>query len=174
MKLILIYGPPATGKLTVSTELASRTGFYILHNHKTIDLYKEVLDFGTDEFWAKVIALRTELVEIAAKNNKSVILTLCYELSDQSYVDNLTRIVEDSGSEIYFVKLVCKIEELKNRVVGESRKNHGKIKETEKLERSLSSHDYGHKIEGKHSIEIENTHKSPAEVVDIVIEKFNL
>ena len=34
MKLIIIYGPPAVGKLTVAEELSRRTGFKILQNKK--------------------------------------------------------------------------------------------------------------------------------------------
>lgn len=33
MRLIFIYGLPATGKLTVAQELAKRTGYKLFHNH---------------------------------------------------------------------------------------------------------------------------------------------
>ena len=38
MKLILIYGPPGVGKLSVAKELKQLTGFPVLHNHLVADL----------------------------------------------------------------------------------------------------------------------------------------
>ena len=38
MKLIFIYGLPATGKLTVAVELAAMTGYKLFHNHLVVDL----------------------------------------------------------------------------------------------------------------------------------------
>ena len=45
MKLIVIYGPPAAGKLTVAKELSKLTGFKVLHNHITIDLIDHFIGF---------------------------------------------------------------------------------------------------------------------------------
>ena len=38
MKLILLYGPPAVGKLTIAKEIARLTGFKLFHAHLTSDL----------------------------------------------------------------------------------------------------------------------------------------
>ncbi len=38
MKLILIYGPEASGKLTVAGELAAITGNRVFHNHVSIEV----------------------------------------------------------------------------------------------------------------------------------------
>jgi hypothetical protein len=38
MRLVFIYGIPATGKLTVAQELAKRTGYSLFHNHLVVDL----------------------------------------------------------------------------------------------------------------------------------------
>jgi len=37
MKLVFIYGPPASGKLTVARELATLTGYRLFHNHLIVD-----------------------------------------------------------------------------------------------------------------------------------------
>ena len=50
MKLIFIYGLPATGKLTVAMELAAMTGFRLFHNHLVVDLLLSVFDFGSPPF----------------------------------------------------------------------------------------------------------------------------
>ena len=38
MKLVLIFGPQAVGKMTVGQELAKKTGLKLFHNHMTIEL----------------------------------------------------------------------------------------------------------------------------------------
>ena len=50
MTLLIIYGAPAAGKLTIATEIARRTGFKLFHNHVSIDCVKPVFDFGTRPF----------------------------------------------------------------------------------------------------------------------------
>ena len=50
MNLIILFGPPAVGKMTVGQELSRLTGYPLLHNHMTIDLVTEFFDFGTPQF----------------------------------------------------------------------------------------------------------------------------
>jgi shikimate kinase len=38
MKLVILFGPPAVGKMTVGQQLANLTGFKLFHNHMTIEL----------------------------------------------------------------------------------------------------------------------------------------
>src|ERR1700722_18638783 len=57
MKLVFIYGLPATGKLTVAQELAAITGFRLFHNHLVVDLLLSIFEFGSPPF----IELREEI-----------------------------------------------------------------------------------------------------------------
>ena len=50
MKLVILYGPPGVGKLTVGRELAALTGFKLFHNHLTVDLAAAVFDFKSRPF----------------------------------------------------------------------------------------------------------------------------
>jgi shikimate kinase len=66
MKLIIIYGPEATGKLTIAKELAKATGFRLFHNHVSVDVAKTFFDFGMAEFgelvWdVRILALVPQL-----------------------------------------------------------------------------------------------------------------
>lgn len=173
MKLLLIYGPPAAGKMTVANKIADKTNFVVFHNHKTIDLYKEVMDFGTEDFWEKVSNLRFDLIELAAKNNKNMIITLCYEPGDEYYVERLKDIVLKYNSKIYYARLICDAGELKKRVTEESRKSHGKIKTVEEIEKSLKNHDYSQTIKEPNSIVIDNNKKSADWVANEIIENFS-
>src|ERR1700747_3700957 len=57
MRLIFIYGMPATGKLTVARELARITGFKVFHNHLAVDLLLVIFEFGSKPF----VELREEI-----------------------------------------------------------------------------------------------------------------
>lgn len=67
MKLLLIHGAPATGKLTVSLEIARRTGFRVFHNHLSIDCVKPVFEFGSKAFWRVVRMIRNETIAEASR-----------------------------------------------------------------------------------------------------------
>jgi tRNA uridine 5-carbamoylmethylation protein Kti12 len=68
MRFIVIYGPPAVGKLTTAEELSKLTGYRIFHNHLTIDLVNSILDYGSKEFNEFVDRYRLEMIGAAAKN----------------------------------------------------------------------------------------------------------
>jgi predicted kinase len=44
-KLLLLYGRPAVGKLTVAREVAALTGGRLFHNHLTVNLALSVFEF---------------------------------------------------------------------------------------------------------------------------------
>ncbi|MDF2884003.1 MAG: hypothetical protein K0R54_4569 [Clostridiaceae bacterium] len=43
MKLIIIFGPHAVGKMTVGQELSKITNLKLFHNHMTIDIVNDLL-----------------------------------------------------------------------------------------------------------------------------------
>jgi len=78
MKLVFIYGPPASGKLTVATELAKLTGFKLFHNHVSIQLVQSIFEFGTKIFWRLTGKYRLEMIEEVAKAGIDTIFTFVY------------------------------------------------------------------------------------------------
>ena len=79
MQLIFIYGPVASGKLTVGRELAARTNVALFHNHLVVDAVGAVFPFGTqtfsrlrEQFWMTVF-------DEAAKQGRSLIFTFAPE-----------------------------------------------------------------------------------------------
>jgi ferritin-like metal-binding protein YciE len=132
------------------------------------------MDFGTEEFWKKVSDLRFDLIGLAAKNNKNIIMTLCYEPGDEHYIEKLKTITARNNSQIYYVKLECSHDQLKQRVTEESRKSHGKIKTVDEIEESLKKHDYSQTIKEPNSIVIENNNVTAEEAADKIIESFGL
>lgn len=60
-KLVILFGPPAVGKMTVGYELERLTGLRLFHNHMTIDLVLGFFEFGTPPFQRLVSEFRTRI-----------------------------------------------------------------------------------------------------------------
>lgn len=73
--LVYLYGPPASGKLTVATGLAELTGFSLFHNHLSVDAVRRVLPFGSKPYIEVLHRLRLDVFQTAARARISVIFT---------------------------------------------------------------------------------------------------
>jgi hypothetical protein len=124
MKLLLIYGRPAVGKLTVARAVAARTGGRLFHNHLTVNLVLSVFDFGTAAF----IELRERIwmdVFRRAMAEKLPLLIFTFNPEDsvpQRFIDDLFREVSASGGEVIPVELVASEGEIEARLGNESRR----------------------------------------------------
>jgi hypothetical protein len=129
MKLILIYGLPASGKLTVARELASATGYKLFHNHLVLNCLLSVFDFGSLPF----VQLREEIwlsvIDQACRNGlPGLIFTFAPERTVRpQFVREAIEVVSRRGGEIVFVELVCPLNELKIRIGHTSRQKYGKL-----------------------------------------------
>jgi shikimate kinase len=159
MNLIFIYGPPASGKLTVSKELKKLTGYKVFHNHLTLDLLESIFDFGTPYFFRLSGKLRLELIEEAAKQNiPGLIFTFCYSHPDDvRFVNQIIKKVERYNGKVCFVHLHCKKSELLKRVKHASRESFNKVKSKKKLSETLERYDFFTPIPGVNSLKIDNT-----------------
>jgi hypothetical protein len=129
MKLVFIFGMPASGKVTVSRELVGLTGFKLFHNHLVVDLLLTTFEFGSEPF----VQLREEIwLSDFAQACRSGLGGLIFTFAPEStvrpaFVDETIKIVTDAGGEVDFVELACPIEELKRRIDSPSRREFGKL-----------------------------------------------
>ena len=109
MKFIIIFGPPAVGKMTVGHELAKLTGLRLFHNHMTIDLVLNFFDFGQPQFGQLVGEFRRRIFEeVAASNLPGLIFTFVWALDDErdrAFIDRAGDIFRQRGGEVYYVEL---------------------------------------------------------------------
>lgn len=49
MKLLVLIGPPAVGKMTVGQALEARLGYKLFHNHVSIDMVAPYFSYATEE-----------------------------------------------------------------------------------------------------------------------------
>jgi hypothetical protein len=183
MKLVLIFGNGAVGKMTVGQELTKITDLRLFHNHMTIEPVLGV--FG--EFNSSVIEkLRRTIFEEFAKSNKyGLIFTYMWAFdskSDWDYISDVKRIFELYDTEFYHVELVASQEERLKRNVSENRLNNKASKrDIEASNKRILDCDQKYRLESydgelsfEHYIKIDNTNLSAQEVAEIIKDRFKL
>jgi hypothetical protein len=175
MKLVFIYGPPASGKLSVARELAKLTGFRQFDNHVSIQFVQSIFEFGTAPFWRLVHKYRLEMIEEAAKHRIDIIFTFVYERkSDDPFIRKIIRKVERFGGTVYFVRLQCGRKELGRRVTSKSRKLQGKLASKKLLNMVLRKFDLGWEVPFRKSLTINTEANSPRRAAKIIAEFYGL
>jgi chloramphenicol 3-O-phosphotransferase len=142
VRLIVLYGLPGVGKLTVARELSRLTGFRLFHNHLTVDLITSLFDFGTppfrelrEEIWLSLMA------RAAAERVAGLIFTFVFEQTMRDdFIPSLRAAVEKHGGAVRLVELVCSQAALASRVEDPERARYGKIRSRALLEQLLAAH----------------------------------
>lgn len=115
MKLMLIFGPQAVGKMTVGEEVAARTGMKLFHNHMTIELVSHFFSYGTETGKRLVHAFREQIFDAVAQSDlEGLIFTYLWAFDMQGDWDAIERVVKkfgDRGAEIYYVELEATLDE---------------------------------------------------------------
>ena len=134
MRLLFLFGPPASGKLTLARRIAARTGLPLFHNHLVVDTLAAVFPFGSpafirlrEEFWLATFAE-------AAKEGRSLIFTFAPEPTvTATFAEQAAAAVARAGGEVDFVRLVVPEDEQERRLVEPGRAEHGKLRSLELL-----------------------------------------
>lgn len=186
MKLVVIFGPPSVGKMTVGFELARLTGLKLFHNHMTIELVLNFFDYGTAEFNLLVGEFRRRIFEEVAKSDlKGMIFTFVWAIdleSEREYLENFCDIFRAQNAEIYFVELEADFEERLRRNESEFRlaqKPSKRNVETSKANLIHHEENYRLNTDGdffytENHLKINNTNLSPSETARKIVEKFAL
>ncbi|GIN37162.1 MULTISPECIES: AAA family ATPase [Heyndrickxia] len=186
MKLVLIFGPQAVGKMTVGQELARITDLKLFHNHMTIDLVSHFFDYGTKEGKRLVGLFREEIFEEVSKSDLyGLIFTYVWAFdlqSDWDEVNKICNIFESKGGTVYFVELEANLEERLERNKSTNRLKHKPSKRNiEWSEKDLISslkqyrlNSFDGEIQKDNYLKINNTNVSATEVAEIIVNKFKL
>lgn len=184
MKLIILFGPQAVGKMTVGQSLAAKTGFKLFHNHMSIDLVSTFFDYGTSAGQRLVQVIRQEIFEEVSQSDlDGLIFTYVWAFdlqSDWDYIEKISNLFRSRGADIYLVELEAELEERKVRNKTENRLLHKPTKRdiewsknelinTNQIYRLNSLPD---EIKVEHYLRINNTYLSADSVADMIVEKF--
>ena len=177
MNLVMIYGPPAVGKLTTAQMLAAMTGYKLFHNHYTQDMVYPIFGHKSPSADNLLREIRLAVFEEAMKSNIDLIFTFCFE--NPQHMDFLKQTIGKSAqfdSRLLFVRLYCDFDEECKRVEDPSRKNYpAKCQTVEVLKWALKDKNIDGRIDfvGEH-LEIDSTAMSPEEVVEKIILYYGL
>lgn len=183
MKLVMLFGDAAVGKMTVGQELMKLTGLRLFHNHMTIEPVLEI--FGSFDV-TTILRLRNVIFEEFAKSQqKGMIFTFMWafdEKFDWEYVSHVVNIFEDQGAEVYYVELVAPQEIRLARNETENRLRHKASKRDVAASRErILRHDAENRFESYEGelpfanyIKIDNSNLSPEQVAVIIRDRFCL
>lgn len=186
MKLVIIFGPQAVGKMTVGQELEKKTGIKLFHNHMTIDLVSPFFDYATAAGKRLVNLFREEIFQEVAKSDlEGLIFTYVWAFdiqADWEYVENLCNTFESQGGDVYFVELEADMNERLQRNTHSHRLEHKPTKrDVERSEKDLKESMTKHRlnsekgeIQRENYIRIDNTQLSPEETAQRVVDAFGL
>ena len=177
MTLVILYGPPAVGKLTVGTELAKRTGFKLFHNHLT---YNPVHALFGDSLPDDVKQLRTQirhdLLTAAARHEvRGVIYTFMYfQHEDDTKLRAIIDSVSSHGGSVVFVQLTADRQTIEHRTMNESRRATGKLNSLEIFSSVAGSHELFQPVPFEPHFVVDTTHTPPAEAARQIQQHYQL
>lgn len=103
--LLLIFGPPAVGKMTVGRALAGTGRFRLFHNHMTIEPLIETFGHGTPAFNTLNDEFRIRVLQEAARHGINLVFTLVWALDSQDDRSVIESYVEIFDGDVAFVEL---------------------------------------------------------------------
>lgn len=186
MKLIIITGPHAVGKMTVGQELAKITELRLFHNHMSIDVVSGLFENMPAERSRLTALFREEVFKAYAKSDEyGMIFTYMWAFDSQAdwdYIHHVEDLFKEHGAEVFYVELCAdydlRIERNKtaNRLLHKSTKRD--IAKSEALFRRLEEKHRLNSLPGEvqkeHYIKIDNTNLAPEAVAAQIKAEFGL
>lgn len=179
MKLVVIVGSGAVGKMTVGQELMRITDLRLFHNHMMIEPVIDIFGF----FDGSVVQKLREVVfdEFVKSDNVGMIFTFLWAFdmpTDRKYIME----VASRFDEVYCVELVADVSVRLERNQSENRlKNKASKRDVEASNQRLLREENNHRLvsaEGEIPFEnylrIDNTNLSPETVAEMIKERFGL
>jgi hypothetical protein len=176
MRLIFVYGMPATGKLTVAQEVSRLTGYKLFHNHLVVDLLLSVFEFGSVPF----VELREQIwLSTFAQAQRSGMAGLIFTFAPEAtvrpgFVREAVRTVVDGGGHVDFAELVCPVEEIKKRLDSPSRLEFQKLSSVELFDKLYESGALDSAGMPEARVRVDTSSCEPIEAAQLIIAGFGL
>lgn len=158
MKLIIIFGPQACGKMTVGKHLSKLTGYKMLHNHISIEVALQYFNWGTEEFGELDSTIRYKIFELLKRSGQeAMIFTFTWGLNLDSDWTYIKKLINDYSEETYFIELTASLETRLERNEMPDRLNVKPSKKDIELSRKLIiGYDKTHKFNTKNDFPFDN------------------
>ena len=179
MKIILIIGSGAVGKMTVGQELMKITDLRLFHNHMMIEPVIEIFN----SFNGKVISRLREVIldEFVESDNDGMIFTYMWAFDMPSDLEYIMH-VASKFDEVYCVELIADQAVRLERNKTENRlANKASKRDISASNQRLMREDSNHRLVSEpgeipfeNYLRIDNTNLSPDIVAQMIKEKFSL
>ena len=170
MRLIFVYGPVASGKLTIARLVSERTGVPLFHNHLVVDAVAAVFPFGSKAFVMLRERFWLDMISAAAEAGQSLIFTFAPEPTvAEDFPDRVSRLVEATGGEVIHVALDVAPDEQERRLVDPGRAAFGKLRSPEILRGLQASMAACMRAMPSPTLRIDTGATTPAEAADAII-----
>ncbi len=134
MQMVFLYGPIASGKLTVARALAGLTGLPVFHNHLVVDAVAAVFPFGSEPFVRLRERFWLDTFREAATSGRSLIFTFAPEPTVAPDFPHRARaMIAEAGGETVFVRLSVSPESQERRLGNVDRAAFGKLRSIDLL-----------------------------------------
>ena len=174
MKLLFLYGPPASGKLTVANKLSELTKIPLFHNHLSRDIVKDIYGKNLLNHYALVDQIRFDVLSYCANQGTDIIFTYVYEgKTDDENVRKLINAIKNNGGDVVFIELKASREDLIKRVSNDSRKLYKKLIDPEEMTRITEDLSI-YSMPFVDSFVINTSELSPEESANFIAAKLNL
>ena len=191
MDMLVIFGPPAVGKMTVGREVARLTGYKLFHNHMTVEPVLELFEFGSPPFGRLVSEFRTRVIEEAAESDlPGLVFTFVWALDDpgdKKLVDGYVEIVESRGGTVRYVELYAsQVERLARNATPDRldakrskrdvEASNGWLRDADeqRLLNTTSDHELKSLVGGRPHVKLDNTDLSPQETAARIVAALDL
>ena len=179
--ILVIYGPPGVGKLTIGQQLSTKTGFKFFNGHRLADVVHSIFDFGTKEFVNTTNFLWLFLFEKLVKSKtQGIIVSFVYGVQtlegrhDEQFCKKIITIAKRNRAKIHFIKLTCSDNELYKRVQNKSRTQFGKLTSATLLKKIRKSYKVDEIIPFVNNKVIDTTSLTPKQAADRIITQLNM
>lgn len=185
MKLVIIVGPHAVGKMTVGQELCKLTGMKLFHNHMFKDMIYSIFSDERNR-WELTELVRNEIfTRFAQSDQPGLVFTFMpayNKPSNLKYLNNIEQIFKKKDANVYYVELcadqTCRLERNRstNRLLHKISKRDIQCSEKEmlQLEKENRFVSLDGEYAGKQYLRVYNQELSPNEIARIICNRWNL
>ena len=175
MNLIFIYGPVASGKLTIAKELGRMTGYAVFHNHLVVDAVASVFPFGTEQFVRLREKMWLDMMREAAMAKRSLIFTFAPEPTvAEGFDGRVVETVRAGGGSTRFVQLTVPAVVQEERLTAPSRAAFGKLQSVDLLRELRTQFEASERAMPKGEVVLDTSALSPAEAAGVIAETLGL
>lgn len=185
MKLVIIFGPSAVGKMTVGYELQKQTDYKLFHNHMILEPIYNFWGYADEQLKRLTSEFRNRFFEEFGKSDiPGIIFTYVWALDEEydhkellSYIDKMNVDIKD----VFFVELEAdqnvRIDRNRSEFRLNEKRSKNNLEESElfiyKSEEAYRLNSNGDFFYPDQHIKINNTKLEPQEVASLIKEEMN-